>query len=393
MVLSRRIGVVVRHLAPTSPEGTTEDEPARVGDNVTAADVSAGATPLLSAEDWKFWEEEGYLVIPDAVPLANCEAVRREMFETLGASEEDPNSWYEAIKAKRRYQMFTTQGIWDNRSYPKVHRAFSELWGTEKLWVSFDGVGMKLPDRPDYDGGDGFMHWDLSEEQLRAGPSSGMRVQAVLMLADTPENGGTFQCIPRFHRVLEDWVAGVDSHTLCNGGNRPSVPKMDSPTMTGFKVKKVGGQAGTLVIWNSFLPHGNSRNSSGVPRLCQCEFHCVAPTAVAGSHVAWWRVVCVAYCLFDADLTMFPPSSPSTFKAATDSHIGTNGGWSDEVERQRRVKIWELGLHVASFDDKWDPARPFEVPDGSFGGTRTLHQAPAPSLTPLGERLLGKTSW
>lgn len=55
--------------------------------------------------------------------------------------------------------------------------------------------------------------------------------------------------------------------------------------------------------------------------------------------------------------------------------------------------IWELGLHVASFDDTWDPARPFEVPDGSFGGKRALRQAPAPSLTPLGERLLGKTSW
>ena len=97
--------------------------------------------------------------------------------------------------------------------------------------------------------------------------------------------------------------------------------------------------------------------------------------------------------LFAADLTMFPPSSPSTFKAATDSHIGTRGGWSDEVERQRRVKIWKLGLHVASFDDSWDPRRPFELPDGSFGGKRFLRQAPAPWLTPLGERLLGKTSW
>ena len=281
MAVSRRIGAVMRHLAPdiSRPQGIHVAEvvpraeiDVRVINCASVAGVAPGSTPLLSAEDWKFWTEQGYLVIPDAVPLANCEAVRREMFATLGASEENPDSWYEAIKAKRSYQMFTTQGIWDNRSYPKVHRAFSELWRTEKLWVSFDGVGMRLPDRPDYDGGDGFMHWDLNEEQLRAGPSSGMRVQGVLMLADTPDNGGTFQCVPGFHRVLEDWVAGVDSHTLCNGGSRPAVPKMDSPAMAGFKVKRVGGRAGTLVIWNSFLPHGNSRNSSDVPRLCQCEF-------------------------------------------------------------------------------------------------------------------------
>lgn len=263
----RRIGVAIRHLAPGGPRSTNQDDAALAVKTGTAGTVEG---PLLSAEDWKFWEEHGYLVIPGAVPLANCEAVRREMFATLGASEEDPNSWYDAIKAKRSYQMFTTQGLWDNRSHPKVHQAFSELWKTEKLWVSFDGVGMKLPDTPDYDGGDGFMHWDLNEEQLRAGPSSGMRVQGVLMLADTPDNGGTFQCIPGFHRVLQDWVASVDSHTLCRGGNRPVVPEMDAPPMAGFEVKRVGGRAGTLVIWNSFLPHGNSRNSSNVPRLCQC---------------------------------------------------------------------------------------------------------------------------
>ena len=279
MCLSRRIGVVTRHLSTHSPGNPAGPSNAhlRAADDATLpmvvnnAAAVPPATPLLSAEDWKFWDEHGYIVIPDAVPLTSCEAVRREMFATLGASEEDPDSWYDAIKAKRSYQMFTTQGIWDNRSHPKVHQVFAEIWRTEKLWVSFDGVGMRLPDRTDYDGGDGFMHWDLTEELLRAGSSSGMRVQGVLMLADTPEHGGTFQCIPGFHRVLKDWLAGVDSHTLCKGGNRPIVPTMDSPPMSGFEVKKVGGRAGTLVIWNSFLPHGNSRNSSDVPRLCQCE--------------------------------------------------------------------------------------------------------------------------
>ena len=72
---------------------------------------------------------------------------------------------------------------------------------------------MKLPDEPDYDGGD-FMHWDLNEEQLQAGPVVEW-CPGVLMLADTPDDGGTFQCIPGFHRVLQDWVASVDSHTLC----------------------------------------------------------------------------------------------------------------------------------------------------------------------------------
>eukprot|EP01050_Picozoa_sp_SAG11_P039156 SAG11_NODE_16336_length_550_cov_1.046563_1_plen_138_part_10 len=122
-----------------------------------AAEVAAAAAapdPLewtgrvMSAADRAFWEREGYVCIPNAVPLANCEAVRRELFGTLGASESDPESWYEAMRAKRSYQMFTTQGIWNNRQAAKVHRAFAELWGTDELWVSSDGVGLRLPDRP-----------------------------------------------------------------------------------------------------------------------------------------------------------------------------------------------------------------------------------------------------
>ena len=81
---------------------------------------------------------------------------------------------------------------WAVHSHPKVHRIFSELWGTERLWVSFDNVGIRLPDREGYDGGDGFVHWDLTEAQLRGGPSAAMRVQGVLMLEDTPADGGTF---------------------------------------------------------------------------------------------------------------------------------------------------------------------------------------------------------
>eukprot|EP01051_Picozoa_sp_SAG22_P021409 SAG22_NODE_4714_length_1182_cov_3.371191_2_plen_115_part_00 len=104
---------------------------------------------------------------------------------------------------------------------------------------------------------------------------------------------------------------------------------------------------------------GNSRNSSDKPRQ-------------------------VCY------LTMFPPESDSTFKAAR--HFNNGNSWSTETERQRRVKIWELGLHVASFDETWDPATPLELPHGgggSFGGKRVLEQRASPVLSELGKRLLG----
>ena len=35
-------------------------------------------------------------------------------------------------------EIYQHQALWDNRQYPRVHQAFSEIWETEKLWVSFD---------------------------------------------------------------------------------------------------------------------------------------------------------------------------------------------------------------------------------------------------------------
>ena len=162
------------------------------------------------------------------------------------------------------------------------------------------------------------MHWDLQEEHLRAGadPASGgcMRVQGVLMLADTPEDGGTFQCIPGFHRALKGWLAGVESATLCAGGETPVVP-MESPSRTalpGFEVKRVGGKAGTLIIWNSFLPHGNSRNTSAVPRL-SCY------------------------------LSMFPPDSASMFKGWRTTWSGSRMSCSTSQSTSTSCSWWSTG--------------------------------------------------
>ena len=124
-----------------------------------------------------------------------------------------------------------------------------------------------------------------------------------------------------------------------------------------------------MIVWNSYLPHGNSRNSSDRPRLAQF-------------------------------LTMYPETSDSTFNSNNARYNGRWGGvggddtslaWDHEEERRRRVTIFKLGLHVASFDRGWSPDRPFETE--GFGGERRLSQTQPPSLSELGERLLGLRAW
>jgi ectoine hydroxylase-related dioxygenase (phytanoyl-CoA dioxygenase family) len=98
------------------------------------------------------------------------------------------------------------------------------------------------------------VHWDLDS----SAPPKGLKVQGVLYLTDTDEDQGTFQCVPGFHRLFEEWVK-----------TQPADRDLRRPDLEGLEVRKIPGRAGDLLIWHSMLPHGNSRNTSDRPRLAQ----------------------------------------------------------------------------------------------------------------------------
>ena len=108
------------------------------------------------------------------------------------------------IAASGMVEIYQHQALWDNRQYPRLHQAFSEIWGTEKLWVSLDRANMKPPsraDKPDWQN-EGMIHWDTDTSV----PKVPFGVQGVLYLTDTSEDQGGFQCVPGFHNIFEEWV-------------------------------------------------------------------------------------------------------------------------------------------------------------------------------------------
>ncbi len=50
--------------------------------------------PVLTAADLAFWEEHGYVVLHDAIPPATREAAAQALWQHLGASPDDPETWY-----------------------------------------------------------------------------------------------------------------------------------------------------------------------------------------------------------------------------------------------------------------------------------------------------------
>jgi hypothetical protein len=209
---------------------------------------------VLSAEDRAFWEKNGYVVIHNAVPQANLDAVVNDVWAFLGVDRHDPEAWYRApISKAGMLEMYQAQSLWNNRQHPRVHQAFADIWNNEALWVSLDRANMNPPARPDWDY-QGFVHWDLDTSEVPIP----FKVQGVLYLEDTTADQGGFQCVAGFHRRFDEWVK-----------TQPADRDPRRPALEGLEVKTIPGKAGDLLIWHSLLPHGNSRNRSHKPRLAQ----------------------------------------------------------------------------------------------------------------------------
>ncbi|MCY9111944.1 phytanoyl-CoA dioxygenase family protein [Bacillus atrophaeus] len=217
---------------------------------------------VLSEEDWAFWKENGYVVIPDAVPKDYIERTANVIWEFEEKDPENPSGWY--APARREIQMkelkntgmvelYHHQYLWDNRTYEKVYNAFVDIWGTDRLWATIDRCNLNLPIKPGYEY-EGFIHWDV-DTSVEPVP---VNVQGVLSLVDTDIEMGGFQCIPELYRNFEEWVQ-----------TQPSDRNPYRPDTAGFTPTKVVTKAGDLLIFNSMLAHGIRANHSTKPRLAQ----------------------------------------------------------------------------------------------------------------------------
>ncbi len=246
--------------------------------------------PVLSKEDRAFWEENGYVIVHNAVPQENLDAMVTAIWEFLEMDPECTEDWYKyqpytrdnrcsPISAAGMVEIYQHQALWDNRQYPKVHQAFAEIWGDEKLWVSLDRANMKPPaceDRPEWCN-KGMIHWDV--DTTRQPVPFG--VQGVLYLTDTAEDQGGFQCVPGFHRIFDEWVKA-----------QPADRNPRQPDLTGLTVESIAGRAGDLLIWHRLLAHGNGHNRSDRPRLAQYITMSPAPTngeAARQERIAAWQ--------------------------------------------------------------------------------------------------------
>ncbi len=238
---------------------------------------------VLSEDDWKFWVENGYVVIKGAVPRAQALATANFLWEFEGKDKHDPETWYTAPLSEMKMkelagtgmiEVYNTQELWNNRQMQKVYDAFVDVWGTEKLWVTIDRANLNFPIRPGHEY-KGFIHWDYDPE------TRPQNVQGVLALDDqTDENMGGFQCIPELYRIYDVWKL-----------TQPKDRDRFKPDITGFenKIEKVRLEAGDLLIFNSTEPHGIRPNMSK-DKVRVAQYISMMPAEEDNQALIDWRV-------------------------------------------------------------------------------------------------------
>ncbi len=209
--------------------------------------------PVLTASDLAHWDEQGYVIVHDAVPEATRAGAEREIWRHVGAHPDNPDSWYVPNDHGIMLQIFQHPAFTANRRSPRIHKAFSQLWGTPDLWVSTDRAGFNVPERPDWKFRGPDLHWDVSLV-----PPIPFCTQGILYLTDTQPEQGAFTAVPGFHRRLDDWLA-----SLPDGAD----PRQQDLHALGSK--PIAGHAGDLIIWDDRLPHGSRPNRGARPRIVQ----------------------------------------------------------------------------------------------------------------------------
>ena len=236
---------------------------------------------VLTEEDWKCWIHNGYVVIKNAVPKEQAKRTADFLWEFEEKDPGDPNTWYTPPRAEIQMKELTNTGmvevynhqyLWNNRQTEKVHAAFADIWGTEKLWCTIDRANLNFPLRPGFDY-KAFIHWDYDPE------TKPQNVQGVLALADqTDENMGGFQCIPELYRTYESWKL-----------TQPADRDHFKPDTTGFTPVKVKMEAGDLLIFNSLQPHGIRANLSG-NKVRIAQYISMMPAEEDNEPLLQWRI-------------------------------------------------------------------------------------------------------
>ncbi|GAA3781572.1 phytanoyl-CoA dioxygenase family protein [Flavobacterium ginsengiterrae] len=210
---------------------------------------------VLSEKDLEFWNENGYIVVKNAISKADCEASQQAIWEYLEMIPNEKETWYKRHENQKGLMLNFSdhETLNKNRFSARIKKAYEQLYNSTEIYKTIDKVSFNPPENKDFTFLGSGLHWDTSLKQPIV-----FGLQGLLYLTDCGPNDGAFHCVPGFHNEINDWLSNLDPD--------------EDPRKTALETLKpepVMGNAGDFIIWDSRLPHCATPNNGKTPRMVQ----------------------------------------------------------------------------------------------------------------------------
>jgi hypothetical protein len=269
-----------------------------------------------------FFEKHGVVVVANVLTEQECEhsvddvwTFLQEMYNP-NIQRDKPETW------NSKWPNFSHMGIlgnerWlypqacNNRQNPNIYKVFQILFGDHELMVNITRAGLmrptkdiyfssvdKIENRDEWKTLSNWLHLDMnpltgrtttygfehaaenhfqpSKDPLLAQnlpTNNGMRVrklQAILALVDCREEDGGFHAVPGFQHYIATWAK--ENERVClrsNQGGDPTTVQIPADDPMREHIQRMPIRKGSLLVWDSRLPHGNYPNNSNRMRIIQ----------------------------------------------------------------------------------------------------------------------------
>lgn len=272
-------------------------------------------------------ERDGYVVVPHVVPQSSCNAFVESAWSWLesfpnGFKRDDRSTWTaEHLPSGHekglynRYSVNHEAFVWKIRTEPGILKVFEQVWGTDDLIASFDGMNISLPVNPETG------RVDVEEtkpwEHIDQDPRTIEEFQLYQGIANLSENGpddGGLVVLSGSHRLHKqhfDSIGGFRKDSdLGQGQNGYNFEQEDADwyRQQGCREVKVCANAGDLILWDSRTIHWNTNPTGAQTRfvtyVCYCPRNLMSEEELARKQGVFesrkgtthWPVSCRSRC-------------------------------------------------------------------------------------------------
>ncbi|QSB25541.1 phytanoyl-CoA dioxygenase family protein [Flavobacterium sp. CLA17] len=210
---------------------------------------------VLSEQDLDFWNQNGYVIVKNAISKEDCEATQQAIWDYLKMDPHKKETWYVRHENQKGLMLNFSdhETLNRNRFSARIRKAYEQLYGTAKIYKTIDKVSFNPPETNDFTFLGSPLHWDTS---LRQPIPFGL--QGLLYLTDCGVEDGAFHCVPGFHNQIKHWLENLE----------PDENPREK-AIQALQPKPIIGNAGDFIIWNNTLPHCASPNRGKSPRMVQ----------------------------------------------------------------------------------------------------------------------------